>query len=134
MSDDQAALVSIPMPEEVRSETFHTIYSNASRVALSPWDLTLVFSTLGDGIAGESFRITSEVAVKMSPQQFKAFSHILPLIMEEWEGKFGEVAISQELKMNVTALHEALWPGKKAPAEPPAGNRARPGGAKKKGS
>ena len=92
---------------ENKSENYKEFYSNFSRVGVSAWDLAIAFGLLNDTSEG-SPSVTMETLVRMSPQQFKAFATSLPLILAEWESRFGEIHLAPGLLVSAETMHQAM--------------------------
>ena len=58
-------------PPTIRSETFETLYANAIKMGISPWDLRIVFSQTLESSPGEVAN-KEMICIVMSPQQAKA--------------------------------------------------------------
>lgn len=75
-----------------RSPNFVSAYANQSRLGMTPWDITMIFSSTEDLGPG---RVVSEdqVAVRVSPQHFKALCISLAAALSAYEQQFGELHI-----------------------------------------
>lgn len=87
--------VSQPVPNlvvgRIRDPQFRDVYSNSSLVALSPFDITLIFSKNTD-FSGQQMQV-DQVAVAMSPQHFKALVKSLTETLTAYERAFGSLTI-----------------------------------------
>ena len=88
-----------------RSPEHKDVYSNNQRIAVSPSDITIVFSRLGEG--GIVPAVEDLVTVRLSPYQFKTFAGVLMNALEAWEETFGEIP-SMQAPMTVESLKAAM--------------------------
>ena len=122
MTEQPRIPITVQNLQEVKSDNHRQIYSNFSRVGLSPWDIAIIFGIINDAAPGQPPSTTSEVTIRMSPHQFKAFATSLPLILAEWEARFGEINLPQALKMSAETMHDVLRAAENAALVPrPAG-------------
>lgn len=97
----------------VRSPDYKDLYSNYTRVGVSPSDLNIVFSRIGETSNNQPL-IEDLVMVRMSPQQFKVFVDHVVKTMTAWESVFGEVAVTSKpqdedkMKAGMTRLKDAI--------------------------
>ncbi len=108
MSDREQPETMVQGPAEQKSDQYREIYANFSRIGMSPWDISIIFGTLNDVVAGKRPSVTSEAAIRMSPNQFKAFAIGLPLIMAEWEARFGEINVPKQFLMSAEMMRAGL--------------------------
>ena len=74
-----------------KSDKHVTIYSNASSLGVSPWDIRIAFGKVVEGGAGTAL-IDNEATIIMSPGQAKALSQTLNKTIEEYEKLFGKIS------------------------------------------
>jgi len=108
MPNGAATAVVSGNPTETKSDHFREIYSNFSRVGLTPFDMSLAFGTIKDATPGEPMGVMAEVLIRMSPHQFKSFANSLPMIMAEWESRFGVVNLPPQFLTSPESMHAAL--------------------------
>jgi hypothetical protein len=77
----------------VRDQQFRDVYANASFTGLSPYDVTLTFAKSGD-VMGQMLMV-EQVAVTMSPQQFKQFCKAINESLKAYEKVFGTLTIPE---------------------------------------
>jgi Protein of unknown function (DUF3467) len=75
-------------------------YVNAMQVALTPWDVMLLFGSaaLPEVFIGSSpfkTEIRVDAVIRMSPQHAKAVVRALSSVMDEYDKQFGEVHIPE---------------------------------------
>lgn len=73
----------------VGADSAPTIYSNNADMAITPWDLRIGFSEIGQH--GGEFRKRMLASVVMSPAHAKALITALTLGVQQWEGTYGEI-------------------------------------------
>ena len=79
----------------VRDPQYRDLYSNATMVGMTPFDLTVTFQRNGEiapGIPGS----VDLVGVSMSPQNLKALIRVLSETFSAYEKVFGQVAIPDQ--------------------------------------
>jgi hypothetical protein len=133
-----------PVVNRVRSEEFRDVYANGSLVALSPYDVTLIFMKTTD-YAGHTMQV-DQVSVAMSPQHFKALVNSLNETLTGYERAFGTLNIpdsdvqpafvASDIEKRIEILRDQNREQKKAMAsstetKPPA--KQSPGAVRKKG-
>lgn len=97
-----------------RSADFRDIYTNSSRVGVTPWDFAITFA-LSKEIPGGTSINEDQATVRMSPQQFKIFTHALLSTVTVWEEVYGEIALNgpeldaEKLKVNILNLRDAAF-------------------------
>jgi hypothetical protein len=74
----------------VRTPEFKDIYSNVSRITVTPFDFSIIF---GRNVELPNVgNVTEElVSVRFSPQQFKSMIDGLTRMLVAWERAFGEI-------------------------------------------
>jgi hypothetical protein len=114
MSNDKQGQVPIaPRQGSVRNQEFRDIYSNNTRIGISPFDFSLTFSTIVEPTAGMTV-IEDQVVVRMSAQQFKAFLDSASKTMTAWEEVFGSVQLTipersvEQITAGIRKLKEAV--------------------------
>jgi Protein of unknown function (DUF3467) len=89
-----------------RSPDYFDIYSNANRMGVSPFDLSVTFSRIADlgiGVAA----LEDLGSVRMSPQQFKLLVQSMAATLSTWEEVFGTVTIPT-IHMDTVRLKDGL--------------------------
>jgi hypothetical protein len=76
-----------------RSLDFKDIYTNASRVGVTPWDFSITVSLTKDIAPGMPPIIEDQAVLRMSPQHFKIFSKSISDFIAAWEEVFGQVIV-----------------------------------------
>jgi len=100
-----------PIP---RSLDFKDVYSNNVRLGLTPWDFTVVFALTKEIVPGV-MTAEDQVAVRMSPQQFKTVTKSLAMTMKVWEEVFGDILETSpqmseaQMKAHVKALKDGVF-------------------------
>ncbi len=79
--------------KSIRSEEFRDIYSNFSRLGVTPFDFSVTFSRLIEPTMGVNV-IEDEVVVRMSAQQFKTFLESATKTLAAWEEAFGQIKLT----------------------------------------
>jgi hypothetical protein len=98
----------------IRSPDFKDIYTNATRVSLSPWDMNITFTLTKEIMPGVLVG-EDQAVVRMSPQQFKIFAESLLTTMTAWEEVFGAIiptspSLSKEtMKAGILSMKEAIY-------------------------
>lgn len=93
MSDVKYNLTDLqePVAQELKqSPLFRTVYSNAARLAYTPWDVRITYSQLTD-VSEKGAVIQDEICVVMSPQHAKVLMAMWRDTILQYEGKFGAV-------------------------------------------
>ena len=76
-------------PKFIQGLAFRKIYSNATRMALSLWDIQVTFS---QGVSGPDGQVMEdEVCVIMSPQHAKALLNNWQSTIDKYEEIFGSI-------------------------------------------
>jgi Protein of unknown function (DUF3467) len=111
-------------PNPVRSPHFQTIYSNASRTSVSPWDISLLLGQMSLSSSGTS-SIQELVQVIFSPQQFKALATAFTNTVVAYEAQFGQINVNPGLlqppeafSAAITQAAAAQQPGDQRPTKP----------------
>ena len=101
----------------VRSPDFKDIYSNNSRLSISPFDFAVTFGRITEPAMGVNV-VEDEVVVRMSVQQFKTFLESSSSALAAWEEVFGEIKLttkphssSKEMIEGVRRLKEMVDKG-----------------------
>lgn len=97
----------VSKPKMVHSEHYHTIYSNYSKVGITQWDFSVSFGQSLENKEGESL-FEERVAIKFSPQYFKAMVLSLANAMERWEQTFGEIPSGLGQRPNTQGIDQAF--------------------------
>jgi hypothetical protein len=71
------------------------IYSNAVRLRMSAWDITLVFSTQAEVSPGKQ-QPEDRASVTMSPQHFKALAHAVTNTLASYEALVGKIELAPQ--------------------------------------
>ncbi len=111
MSDEIAVTL---QPETTRSPAFISVYSNHSRMAMSPWDITVTFAVTQDLAIGK-VTLEDQVALRLSPQHFKALCVSFAKTLKAWESRFGEVKIPPETGQIADAMAAVILGKGKGP-------------------
>ena len=74
-----------------KDENYREIYANVSRVALSPWDLRIVFGQSIEGEKPGTLIARDMLTVLMSPQHAKALLESWILAIKTYEDNFGAI-------------------------------------------
>lgn len=101
--DPKAALATMTQgaPKTIRAEGHKTLYVNGIKIAMSPWDLRIVFSNTTGASMEES--ITEEVVtVVMSPQQAKSSLQHWANSVRTYENTFGPIPEINSILETVT--------------------------------
>jgi len=114
MSDSkQNAPPTIVRTAPTRSPEFKDVYSNHSRINVSPFDFSMVYSKIVEHAPGLN-AIEDQVVVRMSPQQFKIFVQTATNMLKSWEDVFGDIksnvksADPAKIKDSIVKLKEAV--------------------------
>ncbi len=94
------------IPNTVKSEKYQTLYINASRMGISPWDVRM---TLGHVLEREPGIAINEdqTTIVMTPSMAKALLENLAMTLRAYEQAFGEIG-------NPTAAIEKAQAAQKA--------------------
>jgi hypothetical protein len=98
-----------------RSAEFKDIYSNVSRVSVSPWDFSVTFSLTKELIPNMPPVVEDQAVVRMSPSQFKTFTQSLLNTMTAWEEVFGTISMNnalfpqEKIKAIIVAMRETAF-------------------------
>jgi hypothetical protein len=101
-------------PGVPRSADYKDIYSNNARVGITPWDFTVVFALSKEFTPGTMIA-EDQVAVRMSPEQFKVVCNSLSSTLKAWEEVFGNILETTpitpdtQIKANIKALRDAAF-------------------------
>ena len=97
-----------------KSANFVDIYTNNSRVSVSPWDVSITFSLAKELMPG-LLSSEDQCVIRMSPQQFKIFTNAIVTTLKAWEEVFGEITATSPLvsfektKAGIANLKEAVF-------------------------
>ena len=97
----------------IKSADFKDIYTNSSRISISPFDMSMMFGRTIE-LSPTGHAVEDLAHVRMSPYQFKIFVQAMVNTLEAWEAAFGalpEVAHSASAaatKEGVMALKKAV--------------------------
>jgi len=80
-----------------RSAEFKDVYSNVSRVSVSPWDFSVTFSLTKELMPNVQPIVEDQVIVRMSPSQFKTVTQSMLNTLMAWEEVFGPVSMNNAL-------------------------------------
>jgi len=76
-----------------RAADFQELYANHVRVNLTPYDMAIVFGRIVER-EGAVSAVDEQIAVRLSPQTFKAVTISLHKILAAYEAQFGVVSSS----------------------------------------
>jgi Protein of unknown function (DUF3467) len=86
-----------PGPAQVthanRGPDFVDLYANASRVGITPFDFSMVFSRTSEIAPGVPF-FEELAVVRMAPHQFKVFVETMNSTLTAWESVFGAIPLA----------------------------------------
>ena len=95
MSTTNVLTTNVPTPTMAavgpKAPDYREIYSNVSRVAISPWDLRLVFGQTVEGATQGQLVMQDVMTVVISPQHAKILLESWTTAMKTYETHFGEV-------------------------------------------
>lgn len=107
-----------------RNPDFKDIYTNSTRVGVSPWDMSITFALSKEMQPG---LLTSEdqAVVRMSPQQFKTFVSAISASLQAWEEVFGAISVTspppsiEGIRDTIARMREAVFKGTPGASAPP---------------
>lgn len=70
---------------------YRQIYSNSTRMAVTPWDISVTFSSVSFSMTGP-LPVQDEVTVVVSPQHAKVLARNWAKTIEVYEKKYGAIA------------------------------------------
>src|ERR1700693_1765568 len=76
----------------VRDDDYRELYSNNIKIGFSPLDLFLVFGLL-DTMPDASMVVRDQVAIRVSPIQYKVLCETMSIHLHLWEEYFGEIKL-----------------------------------------
>lgn len=91
----------------VRSADYTDVYANNIRAAMSPWDISLHFGRIVE-LASSAPLVEETTTVRVSPQTAKILATIFPLIMSQWEERFGSLSLPNGLLPSTAAVQAAF--------------------------
>ncbi|MGA9994836.1 MAG: DUF3467 domain-containing protein [Pyrinomonadaceae bacterium] len=80
----------------VRHENYSTIYANFAQCALTPWDISIIFSELGEAEIGTP-AVIDRAAITITPQLAKALVGVITANLRSYEAQFGEIQMPRGL-------------------------------------
>lgn len=107
-----------------RSADFKDIYTNNTRVGMSPWDMSLIFALAKETQPG-ILTTEDQAIVRMSPQQFKTFVSAISASLQAWEEVFGAISVTsppasmEGMRDNLARMKEAVFKGTSSASAPP---------------
>jgi methionine synthase II (cobalamin-independent) len=90
-----------------RSPNYISIYSNQSRLGITPWDISIIFATTDDFGAGK-IEIEDQATIRLSPQHFKALCSSFAAVLKAYEKQFGVVNVNSDTMVSEVELSDAL--------------------------
>lgn len=90
--DQQFEVLNVATVPTTNVADFKTIYANNVNIGLSPWDIQMTF-----GRITSANTIEHHVLVVISPQWAKALSSVLQKVVHDYEAKFGQVNIPDQI-------------------------------------
>lgn len=78
-------------------DNYQEVYANASKVKMTPWDLTLVFGSqklVAD--TSNEVMVDEKIGVTLSPYHFKAFVSAMNNVLENFETQFGAINLKSD--------------------------------------
>jgi hypothetical protein len=89
-----------PTIKRIVSDDYKEIYSNTSALRVTPWDVAFVFSHQR-GLGGDVV-IEDQIAVTLSPPQFKSFVKAVDNTLIAFEANFGEINVKEQFMKQPT--------------------------------
>ena len=75
-----------------KAEGYKTLYVNASRMAVSPWDIRITLGQIVEHTPNGQIN-EDHVTLFMAPAQAKAFLHAFTITIQKYESMFGEINV-----------------------------------------
>jgi Protein of unknown function (DUF3467) len=106
-----------------RGQDFKDIYTNNTRVGMSPWDVSITFALSKEMQLG-NFVSEDQAVVRMSPQQFKTFVSAISLSLQAWEEVFGTITVTSPtptidgIRETLARMKEAVFRGSSSASSP----------------
>jgi uncharacterized protein DUF3467 len=94
-------------PGTIRDQGFQDTYANQLRMAVTPSDISIIFSVLTDRGPG-TFTVDDRVSVRLAPITAKILMQHMQMIIASYEKVMGEISVPPRVAAQAEALAKNL--------------------------
>lgn len=103
MTPQDSAVITVTAPERIDSPEKFSVYSSATEIFLSGWDVRINLLENIPPMEGRPIALVHG-SVVMSPVHAKAFAQALSKAMAQYEERFGEIDVQKILDFQNTTV------------------------------